>query len=60
MRVLIWVGVLAALLGISAPAQNVLIAQGRNRDFSKSLAPYVVSPQHVVDLMLDLADLRPG
>ncbi|MGA2597206.1 MAG: class I SAM-dependent methyltransferase [Bryobacteraceae bacterium] len=60
MRVPILVGVLAALLSISAPAQNVLIAQGRNRDFSKSLAPYVVSPQHVVDLMLDLADLRPG
>ncbi len=60
MRVLILAGVLAALLSISAPAQNVLIAQGRNRDFSKSLAPYVVSPQHVVDLMLDLADLRPG
>lgn len=60
MRFSILVGALAALLSSSVSAQNVLIAQGRNRDFSRSLAPYVVSPQHVVDEMLEMADLKPG
>jgi protein-L-isoaspartate O-methyltransferase len=54
------VGVIAALQSIPAPAQPVLIAQGKTRDFTKSLAPYVVSPQHVVDDMLEMADLRQG
>lgn len=53
-------GALAVLQGIPASAQPVLLAQGKSRDFARSLAPYVVSPQHVVDLMLEMADLKPG
>ena len=53
-------GALAVLPSIPVSAQNVLIAQGKSRDFARSLAPYVVSPQHVVDLMLEMADLKPG
>lgn len=53
------VGALAALLSIPSPAQ-VLLAQGKTRDFAKSLAPYVVSPQHVVEDMLDMAGLKSG
>jgi protein-L-isoaspartate O-methyltransferase len=54
------VGALVALLSIPAPAQTVLLAQGKSRDFAKSLAPYVVSPQHVVEDMLEMADLKQG
>lgn len=54
------VSVLAALQGIPASAQHVLFAQGKTRDFAKSLAPYVVSPQQVVDVMLEMADIKPG
>jgi len=54
------VGAFVALLSIPAPAQPVLLAQGKTRDFAKSLAPYVVSPQHVVEDMLEMADLKPG
>jgi len=53
-------GVFAALLAIPAPAQNVLIAQGRSRNFERSLAPYVVSPQHIVELMLEMANVKPN
>src|SRR5438309_2848520 len=54
------VGAFAALLSIPAPAQQVLLAQGKTRDFANSLAPYVVSPQHVVEDMLEMADLKQG
>src|ERR1700692_1961948 len=54
------VGAIAALQSSPASAQPVLLAQGKTRDFAKSLAPYVVSPQHVVDDMLELADLKQG
>ena len=30
------------------------------REFSQSLAPYVASPQPIVDRMLDAADVKPG
>ena len=53
-------GVFAALLAVPAPAQNVLIAQGRSRNFERSLAPYVVSPQQIVDAMLDMANVKPN
>jgi len=36
------------------------MAQQKIRHYSNSLAPYVVSPQSVVDRMLALADLKPG
>ena len=35
-------------------------AQSRQRSYSNSLAPYVVSPQRIVDRMLELADVKPG
>lgn len=54
------VGALAALLSIPASAQPVLLAQGKTRDFANSLAPYVVSPQHVVEDMLEMAGLKRG
>src|ERR1051326_315402 len=57
---ILYVGALAALLSIASPAQPVLLAQGKSRDFAKSLAPYVVSPQHVVEDMLEMADLKQG
>jgi len=60
LSVSISLGVLAALLAIPAPAQNVLIAQGRSRNFERSLAPYVVSPQQIVDLMLEMANVKPN
>lgn len=37
-----------------------LYAQHRVKHYSNSLAPYVVSPQQIVDRMLELADLKPG
>ena len=43
---------------VFAPA--ALEAQSRVKHYSNSLAPYVVSPQQVVDRMLELADLKPG
>jgi len=50
-----------ALGSIPASGQLVLFAQsGRNPKYTNSLAPYVTSPQGVVDRMLELADIRPG
>jgi protein-L-isoaspartate O-methyltransferase len=57
---LLALGVFAALQGIPGHAQNVLLAQGKARNFESSLAPYVVSPQHIVDVMLELANVRPN
>jgi protein-L-isoaspartate O-methyltransferase len=47
------------LCGVTV-SQGVLSAQPRARHYSNSLAPYVVSPQQIVDRMLELADLRPS
>jgi protein-L-isoaspartate O-methyltransferase len=41
-------------------AQGPLIAQTRAKHYTNSLAPYVVSPQQIVDRMLELADPKPG
>jgi len=50
-----------AFASIPSWGQGVLFAQsGRTPKYSNSLAPYVVSPQGVVDRMLELADVRPG
>lgn len=58
MAALVLAGVLTT---VPASGQIVLFAQGgRSQKYSNSLAPYVVSPQGVVDRMLELADLRPG
>lgn len=37
-----------------------LAQTGRVRDYGKSLAPYVASPQPIVDRMLEVAHLKPG
>ncbi len=57
--ILAW-GAFAALSCLPAPAQSILLAQGKTRNFADSLAPYVVSPQQVVDRMLEIADLKSG
>jgi SAM-dependent methyltransferase len=41
-------------------AQEPLYGQQHVRHYANSLAPYVVSPQDIVDRMLEIADLRPG
>src|SRR6266849_5103341 len=46
--------------GTHAIAQESLYGQSRAKHYVNSLAPYVVSPQEIVDRMLELADLKPG
>jgi len=41
-------------------AQGLLYGQQHAKHYTNSLAPYVVSPQEIVDRMLELADLKPG
>lgn len=41
-------------------AQQLLYGQQHVKHYANSLAPYVVSPQEIVDRMLELADLKPG
>ncbi len=41
-------------------AQSLLYGQQHAKHYTNSLAPYVVSPQEIVDRMLELADLKPG
>jgi precorrin-6B methylase 2 len=41
-------------------SQSLLYGQQHARHYTNSLAPYVVSPQEIVDRMLELADLKPG
>jgi protein-L-isoaspartate O-methyltransferase len=59
-------GSLAALAGLvclcanQAFAQGLLYGQTHARHYANSLAPYVVSPQEIVDRMLELADLKAG
>src|SRR5271168_2281458 len=49
-----------ALSATQAYAQESLYGQSRAKHYTNSLAPYVVSPQEIVDRMLELADLKPG
>jgi protein-L-isoaspartate O-methyltransferase len=57
---------LAVFLGVvglcasPAFAQESLYGQSKAKHYTNSLAPYVVSPQEIVDRMLELADLKPG
>jgi SAM-dependent methyltransferase len=58
-------GLLAALLVGSATSSHsqILIAFGQQptvEDYRKNLAPYVGSPEHAVDKMLEVANLKPG
>ena len=49
------------LCTVPAFSQGLLFGQTpRAKHYSNSLAPYVVSPQQIVDRMLELADLKPG
>src|SRR5260370_10595284 len=57
---IITVSGLLVLSGVSAFAQSPLYGQQRAKHYANSLAPYVVSPQQIVDRMLELADLKPG
>jgi SAM-dependent methyltransferase len=41
-------------------AQDLLYGQPHAKHYTNSLAPYVVSPQEIVDRMLELADLKAG
>lgn len=50
---------LLAACAVVSQAQE-LYAQQRVRHYANSLAPYVVSPQEIVDRMLELANLKPG
>jgi protein-L-isoaspartate O-methyltransferase len=50
----------AVLLANQALAQGLLYGQQHAKHYTNSLAPYVVSPQEIVDRMLELADLKPG
>src|SRR6202044_4178001 len=52
-------GVVSLCAG-QAFGQGVLYGQQHAKHYANSLAPYVVSPQEIVDRMLELADLRPG
>jgi len=49
---------LTACAGLSSAQE--LYAQQHAKHYANSLAPYVVSPQEIVDRMLELANLRPG
>ena len=51
---------LLALCGTPAFAQVGSSAQQHIKHYANSLAPYVVSPQQIVDRMLELADPKPG
>ncbi len=53
-------GAILAICGIPACAQGLLYGQQHVKHYANSLAPYVVSPQQIVDRMLELADLKPG
>ena len=52
-------GAWLVLCGLPVFAQGPLIAQQHAKHYSNSLAPYVVSPQQIVDRMLELADPKP-
>jgi len=51
---------LLVLFGVPAFPQPALYGQQRAKHYANSLAPYVASPQQIVDRMLELADLKPG
>jgi len=50
----------SAVAGFLVCSAIPALAQGRAKHYSNSLAPYVVSPQAIVDRMLEMADLKPG
>lgn len=48
------------LAGLPVFSQGLAFGQQRAKHYSNSLAPYVVSPQQIVDRMLELADPKPS
>jgi len=57
------IGVVArglALCAVPVLSQGLLCGQTHAKHYANSLAPYVVSPQQIVDRMLEMADLKPG
>lgn len=56
-------GILATgllLLSVAPVFSQGIVFGQRTKHYANSLAPYVVSPQQIVDRMLDLADLKAG
>src|ERR1044071_8355342 len=53
------VGVLLASAGVLGVAAWPAFSQDP-RPYTNKLAPYVASPAHVVDLMLEMARIKPG
>lgn len=49
-----------ALCAVPVLSQGLLLGQSHAKHYANSLAPYVVSPQQIVDRMLEMADLKPG
>jgi tRNA A58 N-methylase Trm61 len=47
-------------LVLFAPARPLLAQHADLDEFKNNLAPYVRSPEHAVDKMLDMANLKPG
>src|ERR1700749_3187515 len=58
-NLVVFLGVVG-LSAASAFGQDSLYDQSRAKHYDNSLAPYVVSPQDIVDRMLELPDLKPG
>src|SRR5450759_3502563 len=49
-----------ALMGLLTLASTCATAQTKFQHYRNSLAPYVVSPQRIVERMLELAELKPN
>jgi protein-L-isoaspartate O-methyltransferase len=62
LRLVAFISILAASLATTSRAQ-IHVAFGQQHslgDYRNNLAPYVGSPEHVVDKMLAVANLKPG
>src|SRR5260370_22548841 len=49
-----------AVLALAAAGPASAFAQSKAQYYAKSLAPYIVSPQVIVDRMLEIADVKAG
>ena len=56
----VFLGVVCSLRARRRLPKSQLYGQQHAKHYTNSLAPYVVSPQEIVDRMLELADLKPG
>ena len=48
------------MTGVPAFSQGLLYGQEHTKHYANSLAPYVMSPQSIVDRMLEMADPKPS